>query len=201
MISDGSEEILFGQELVALTRAAVNFHHEISGNPTPPDEKFIRDWIVVQLFRSQRRQAMMEITRDEFWCEVAKRKPASEERRLFPPGRIDVIIFGQDHADEAFAIVELKLDARFTKLNNITNDIERISRLLSVCKQDMVGYQLVCIVVGGQEGLHHLADGLSEGIRHLGARCGKIEHDEFAMKDKEKTVGWCGIYVVPVRRA
>jgi hypothetical protein len=61
MMVDGSEETPFAQELAVLTKKAVDLHYEMSGKPTPPDEKFIRDWIAVKLFKSQRRQIMMEV--------------------------------------------------------------------------------------------------------------------------------------------
>jgi hypothetical protein len=52
MMANGSGETRFAGELLVLTKEAVDLHYEMSGKPTPPDEKFIRDWIAVKLFKS-----------------------------------------------------------------------------------------------------------------------------------------------------
>jgi hypothetical protein len=76
---------------------------------------------------------MMEVIPTDFRDWVAKAAPSDPE--IFEGGRIDVIVFGRDVDDEPSAIIELKLDAaRLGNLGSITNDIERRSGLLSVCK-------------------------------------------------------------------
>ena len=193
-----SEEARFGRELVALSRQAVECHHLMSGNPTPPDEKFIRDWIALKLYTSQRRQAMMEVKPGEFWNWVAK----APRQTVGGFGRVDLIIFGkdEDNAEMASAIIELKRDANPRNLANIKKDITRTARLLSHCKHSIAGYQLVCIVVGNEAIRKRLTEGLRGVVHRFGVTCGQTESEEFEMQDG-KSKAWCCIHAIPVRAA
>lgn len=189
----------FAHELIALTKEAVAFHHKMSGDPVPTDEKFIRDWIAIKLFEAQGRQVMFEVTPANFRGEVLKNKMMSPQ--FFAGGRVDMIIFDKDCGDNASAIIELKRDA--IDMAAVRNDVERISRLLSACGPAVAGYELLCVVVGGKtiaDYLSPIGANLARSVRNLGEICGQIVSEEYEIQDADCPT-WCGVYVVPVKPA
>jgi hypothetical protein len=194
-----SEHLDFARELIALTKEAVDFYHKMSGDAVPCDEKFIRDWMAIKLYKSQCRQVMFEVSPSEFCSEVLKNRTLAPH--IFPSGRIDMIIFGRDFDQNAFSIIELKKDATPNNFDEIRKDIQRTSRLLSECDSAMAGYQLFCVVVGGETkatALSPIGRYLAKIVEQFGNICGKIVSEEYSISGAEKP-SWCGVYVVPVK--